>query len=123
MQLLVLDDSDMMRNIIVKTLLAAGLEDDEIHQAANGVQALRLLNSESFDVLLLDIVMDGVDGISVLKEARVLQPKARVIMCSTFSKIETVKELIDIGIHDFVVKPFSAERLKEAVLKQRDFVQ
>jgi len=117
MNILVLDDSDLMRGIIIKTLLEIGLEEDQIHQAENGVQALRMLNSVTFDVLLLDVVMDGVDGIAVLKEAKIHQPTAKVIMCSTFSKSETLKELIKIGIDDFVVKPFDSKRLKESVLK------
>jgi len=117
MNFLVLDDSDLMRGIIVKSLLEIGLKEEQIHQAENGVQALRMLNSVTFDVLLLDVVMDGVDGITVLKEAKLHQPTAKVIMCSTFSKLETLKELIKIGIDDFVVKPFAGKRLKESVQK------
>jgi len=118
MQILVLDDSDTMRDIIVKTLLEIGLEDEQIHQATNGAQAIQMLSETTFSVLILDIVMDGVNGIDVLKAAKTIQPSAKIIMCSTFSKSETVKELIDIGINDFVVKPFDVNRLKEAILKQ-----
>ena len=116
MQVLVLDDSDTMRNILVKQLLAVGLQTDEIEEAKNGAEAIRKLNSNTFDLLLLDIVMDGVDGISVLKQAKTIQPKARVIMVSTFTQSETVKELIGLGIDDFIVKPFSEDRIKETLI-------
>lgn len=113
MQILVLDDSEMMRSILVKQLMAVGVQENEIQQAQNGVEAIRKLNSETFQLLLLDIVMDGVDGIAVLKEAKIRQPNARVIMCSTFSEQETVKELISIGIQDFILKPFSEAKIRE----------
>ena len=117
-QILVLDDSDTMRDIIVKALLEIGFNEEQIHQASNGVQALQMLDAFSFDILLLDLVMDGVNGMDVLKAAKTIQPSAKIIMCSTFSKSETVKELIDIGINDFVVKPFDVNRLKDAIFKQ-----
>ncbi|MDR3590416.1 MAG: response regulator [Negativicutes bacterium] len=117
MQILVLDDSNVMRSILVNHLLTIGLKENEIHEAHNGADALRKLQSQSFDLLLLDIVMDGIDGISVLKEAKKIQPDARVIMCSSFSESDTVKELIDLGINDFIVKPFSEEKLKETLLR------
>lgn len=112
-----LEDSDTMRSILVKNLLAIGLQASEIQQAQNGVEAIRKLNLQKFDLLVLDIIMDGVNGISVLKEAKKNQPDARVIMCSTFSEKETVIELIDIGIDDFVVKPFTEERLRDALMR------
>lgn len=113
MKILVLDDSEMMRKILVKQLLAAGVVADEIQQAHDGVDAIRKINSQTFDLMLLDIVMDGVDGIAVLREAKKSQPNARVIMCSTFSEQETVKELINLGIDDFILKPFSKEKIQE----------
>jgi len=117
MQVLVLDDSDIMRDILVKQLLAVGIQASEIQEARNGAEALRKLNSSIFDLLLLDIVMEGIDGISVLKEAKNSQPAAKVVMCSTFSESETVKNLIDLGIDDFIVKPFSEKRIRETLLR------
>jgi len=117
MQILVLDDSNVMRSILVKYLLLIGLQENEIYEAHNGADAIRKLQVHTFDLLLLDIIMDGIDGISVLKEARSIQPNARVVMCSSFSESETVKELIDLGINDFIIKPFSEEKLKEILLR------
>jgi len=116
-QVLVLDDSEIMRDVLVKNLLQFGLRKDQVYEARNGVEAIRLLNVETFALFILDIVMDGVNGVSVLKEVKKVQPQAKIIMCSTFSKSETVRELIDLGIDDFIVKPFASDRLKETVLR------
>jgi len=115
MQVLVLEDSGIMRKVLVKQLLAMGLQESEIQEAHNGADALRKINSTKFDLLLLDIVMDGIDGVAVLKEAKKLMPDAKVVMCSTFSEKQMVKDLIDIGIDDFVVKPFAEGKLREAL--------
>lgn len=117
MQVLVLDDSEMMRKVLVKHLLAIGLNESEIQEAHNGADALRKINSTKFDLLLLDIVMDGIDGIAVLKEAKNILPGARVVMCSTFSEKQTVRDLIDLGINDFVLKPFVEEKLRDTLLR------
>lgn len=117
MQVLVLDDSGVMRSMLVDHLLAIGLNESEIHEADNGMEAIQKLQLQRFDLLILDIVMEGIDGISVLKEAKLVQPDAKFVMCSSFSDRETVKELIDIGINDFIVKPFSEEKIKEMLLR------
>jgi len=117
LQVLVLDDSDIMRDILVKQLIDVGIQSDEIQEAHNGAEAMRKINSHSFDLLLLDIVMEGIDGISVLKESKKIQPEAKVVMCSTFSESETVRNLIDLGIDDFIVKPFSKKKIKETLLR------
>jgi YesN/AraC family two-component response regulator len=122
MQVLVLDDSGVMREILVRHLLAVGLQADEIQEARNGEEALEKAKTVDFDIMLLDIVMDGIDGISVFKETRISQSRARVIMCSTFSESRAVKELIDMGIDDFIVKPFSEDRLKDALRRNIEAV-
>lgn len=106
-----------MRTILIKQLLAVGVPENDIQSAHNGADALRKLNYNTFDLLLLDIIMDGIDGVAVLKEVKKQQPNARVIMCSTFSERETVKELIDLGIKDFILKPFSEEKIRDVLLK------
>ena len=72
-----MEDSDSMRHIIVKNLIATGLREDEIVESNNGADAIAKINSEVFELLVLDIIMDGIDGIEVFKEARIIQPKAR----------------------------------------------
>lgn len=123
MQVMVLDDSEIMRDILVKQLLAVGVEKNDIQEAHNGAEAIRKLNFIIFDLLMLDIVMEGIDGISVLKEAKKSQPEAKVVMCSTFSEGDTVRDLIDLGIDDFIVKPFSETRIRETLTRVLSTVQ
>ncbi len=115
MKVLVVDDSDIMRKIIVKHLQTLGVEEREISEAGNGAEALRKLNAAKFDMLILDIVMEGIDGVAVFKEAQQLQPKARIVMCSSFSEPGTVIDLVNAGVDDFIVKPFSEARFTETL--------
>jgi len=116
-QILVLDDSNIMRNVLVKCLIEIGFPKAVITEAASGVEAIRLVNSNTFNLVILDIVMDGVDGIAVLKEIKKVQPAAKVVMCSTCSKSKTVRDLIDLGMDDFIVKPYTREKLKETIFR------
>lgn len=115
MRVLVLEDSDIMRKIIIKHLLSLGLQESEVFEANNGAEALRKLHTQAFDLLVLDIVMEGIDGIAVFKEAKEIQPQARIVMCSSYSEPGAVIELVNMGIDDFIVKPFSEERFVETL--------
>jgi two-component system chemotaxis response regulator CheY len=112
---LVVDDSDIMRKIVVKLLRSMGVEESGIVEAASGAEALRKLGARTFDLLILDIVMEGIDGVAVFKKAKELQPKARVVMCSSFGEPGTVIDLVNMGIDDFILKPFSEERFVETI--------
>lgn len=115
MRVLVVDDSDIMRKIVVKLLRSMGVEESGIVEAASGAEALRKLGARTFDLLILDIVMEGIDGVAVFKKAKELQPKARVVMCSSFGEPGTVIDLVNMGIDDFILKPFSEERFVETI--------
>jgi two-component system chemotaxis response regulator CheY len=106
-----------MRKIITKHIMSLGLRESEISEAHNGAEAIRKLNSKTFDLLILDIVMEGIDGVAVFKEAKQIQPNARVVMCSSFSEKNTVIDLINWGIDDFIVKPFSEEKFLETITR------
>jgi two-component system chemotaxis response regulator CheY len=115
LRVLVVDDSDIMRKIVVKLLRSMGVEESGIVEAASGAEALRKLGARTFDLLILDIVMEGIDGVAVFKKAKELQPKARVVMCSSFGEPGTVIDLVNMGIDDFILKPFSEERFVETI--------
>ena len=69
------------------------------------------------DLVLMDITMPEMDGIQALKKIRELDPKASVIMCSAMGQQAMVIESIQSGAKDFIVKPFQADRVLEAVRK------
>ena len=113
--ILIVDDSEMNRAILTDMLQ----EDYRTLEAENGVQAVELIRkySDAIDLVLLDITMPEMDGIESLKAIRAKDPNACVIMCSAMGQQAMVIEAIQSGAKDFIVKPFQAERVLEAVKK------
>ncbi|NLM43533.1 MAG: response regulator [Clostridiales bacterium] len=69
------------------------------------------------DLVIMDITMPEVDGIQAVKEIKKIDPSAKIIMCSAMGQQAMVIEAIQAGAKDFIVKPFQAERIIEAVKK------
>jgi CheY-like chemotaxis protein len=108
-QILIVDDSGFSRAMMVRELTGLGVDASQIRQAGSGAEALAMLTEQTFDLFILDIVMTGIDGITVLKEAKQRQPNAKILMCSGSSAPELVKESVSLGIDGFIVKPYKAE--------------
>lgn len=108
-QILIVDDSGFSRTMMVRELTGLGVDAGQIQQAGSGAEALAKLAEQPFDLFILDIVMTGIDGIAVLKEAKQRQPNAKIVMCSGSSAPELVKESVSLGIDGFIVKPYKAE--------------
>ena len=108
-QILIVDDSGFSRAMMVRELTGLGVDAGQIQQAGSGAEALAKLAEQPFDLFILDIVMTGIDGIAVLKEAKQRQPSAKIVMCSGSSAPELVKESVSLGIDGFIVKPYKAE--------------
>lgn len=113
MQVLVVDDSDIMRNIIIKEL--RNLDLIHIEQASDGIEAIRRISSKNYDLVVLDIAMPKADGLAVLAHIKQVAPQIRVIICSSLNDKETVMKAVRGGIHDFILKPFSVEKLRETL--------
>ena len=88
-----------------------------IGEAADGAQAVAQFQALSPDVCTLDITMPEKDGLEALRDILVLDPAARVVMCSALGQDAKVIESIKAGARDFVVKPFQPGRVLEAVDK------
>lgn len=86
-------------------------------EAENGAKAVEKYTELKPDLVLMDITMPEMDGIQALKKIRELDPKASVIMCSAMGQQAMVIESIQSGAKDFIVKPFQADRVLEAVRK------
>ncbi len=93
----------------------------KVHSVADGREALRELQARSFDLLITDIRMPGMDGISLLKEARTLDPAPHVIVITGHGTIETAVEAIRHGAYDYVLKPFLNEDLVRKVATLTEF--
>ena len=114
-RILIVDDAAFMR-MIIKGILTK--QDFEIAgEASDGEQAVQVYKEVKPDLVTLDITMPKQDGIQALREIRKIDPNACCIMCSAMGQQALVIEAIQAGAKDFVVKPFQADRVIEAVTK------
>ena len=113
--ILVCDDAAFMRMMIKDILTKAGYI--VAGEAENGAKAVEKYNELKPDLVLMDITMLEKDGIEALKEIRSGDPNACVIMCSAMGQQAMVIDAIQSGAKDFIVKPFQADRVLEAVKK------
>jgi two-component system chemotaxis response regulator CheY len=114
-RILVVDDAAFMRKMVTDALTEGGHE--VIGEAGNGTEAVEQYQSLKPDLTTLDITMPEKDGLSALKDIMALDPSAKVIMCSALGQESKVLESIKLGAKDFVVKPFQADRVLDAVGK------
>ena len=114
-KILIVDDAAFMRMMIRDILTKNGYE--VVAEAANGVEAVELYKSHQPDLVTMDITMPEMDGIEAVKQIKAVNPAAKVIMCSAMGQQSMVMDAIKAGANDFIVKPFQADRVLEAVKK------
>ena len=115
---LIVDDSSVMRKIVERALRQAGLDALVVYEAGNGVEGLNLLKANGVDLILSDINMPSMDGLEFLRQIQEqrLAPGIPVVMITTESSEEHVKQAIQAGARGYIRKPFTAEQVKERVL-------
>ncbi|MGB6745331.1 MAG: response regulator [Terracidiphilus sp.] len=115
---LIVDDSSVMRKIVERALRQAGLDPLTVHEAGSGVEGLDVLKLNQVDLILSDINMPSMDGLEFLRQiqAQNLAPGVPVVMITTESSEEHVKQAIEAGARGYIRKPFTAEQVKERVL-------
>ena len=114
-RVLVVDDAAFMRKMVSDALAKGGHE--VVGEAGNGVEAIARFQELKPDLMTLDITMPEKDGLAALAEIVAADPSARVVMCSALGQESKVLEAIKLGAKDFVVKPFQADRVLDAVGK------
>jgi serine phosphatase RsbU (regulator of sigma subunit) len=104
--LLVVDDNEMNRDLLVRRVRRQGYE---AKTAENGRQALEMVGAETFDLVLLDIMMPGMDGYEVLERIKADESlqDLRVIMISAVDDIDSIVRCIELGADDYLPKPFN----------------
>jgi CheY-like chemotaxis protein len=112
-RILIIDDETNIRMMIRMALQHSG---HEVMTAADGLEGLKLFGSgASWDLILLDQRMPGMEGLQVLTEMKKIDPRARVIMITAFGTIDLAIEAMKRGASDFLRKPFTADTLRGAV--------
>ena len=112
---LICDDAAFMRVMIKDILTKNGY--DVAGEAENGLKAVEKYNETKPDLVMMDITMPEMDGIQALKKIKAIDANASVVMCSAMGQQAMVIESIQAGAKDFIVKPFQADRVLEAVKK------
>jgi len=111
-RVLVVDDEQSMRDLLAIMLSQAGYD---VVVADGGEAAIEILKAESFELVVTDLRMRKVDGMSVLKAAKQLSPRTVVLVVTAYASTETAVEAMKLGAYDYVTKPFKLDELKVTV--------
>lgn len=111
-RILVIDDEDIVIRSCERALAAPGRT---IDAARNGAEALARVEGGSYDVLVLDIMMPGIDGMQVLQRVKEAHPDIEVVMVTGLSQIDTAVRSMKLGAFDYLPKPFDPDELKLVV--------
>jgi CheY-like chemotaxis protein len=110
-RLLLVEDVDVIRNLI-RRLLAG--PNREIVEAKDGVQAIGKLK-EKFDLLIVDKNLPGVNGLAVIRHAKSQDPYVNAVLITSYSSDESRKEAEELGVDDYIEKPFNAKTFTERI--------
>ncbi len=114
-KIMLVDDAAFMRMMVKNSLTKNGYEGATFVEAQDGLEAVKKYDEENPDLVIMDITMPNMDGLAALKKIREAHPDAKVIMCTAMGQESMVVEAIKSGARDFVVKPFTAERIAQPV--------
>ena len=117
-RILIIDDEENIRRVTRLTLQAAGYEIGEAVDGERGLEAFA--DGSTWDAVLLDQRMPGMDGLETLRHIKDRQPDARVIMSTAYASIELAVDAMKLGATDFVRKPMTPEILRNAVTAALD---
>jgi len=113
-KILIVDDAEFLRVRLTKMLDAEGFQ---VFQAENGLKAVEVYKQIHPDVILMDVTMPEMDGLTALKEIVGFDSKARVIMLTALGQESVVLEAVKSGARAFIVKPFEHDRVMKAIGK------
>lgn len=113
-KILITDDAAFMRMVIKNALMGLG---HTVVEATNGMEMLEKYKVEQPDLVTLDITMPEMDGLEAIKKLKKIDPKAKVIMVTAMGQQSMVLDAIQNGASDFIVKPFTNDRVVDAVTK------
>jgi DNA-binding NtrC family response regulator len=112
-RLLLIDDEKDFVNILSKRLKRRSIE---VKKAFSGAKAIQALRGQEFDVAVLDLKMEDMDGIEVLKMLKIMDPRLAVIMLTGHGSAEAAEQGIKLGAFDYLTKPCELEELLEKIM-------
>jgi DNA-binding NtrC family response regulator len=111
-KILVVDDELFVRELLLEFLSSEGYE---VSLADSGEKAVKLMQSEPADVVLVDLKMPGIDGIETLRQIKKTAPNTLSIVMTGYPTIDSSIEALRCGAYDYVVKPFKLNDLKSSI--------
>ncbi len=121
LSIVIVDDNDMMRAILRSILRGEAYE--VIGEARNGAQAVEVVERLSPDIVCMDILMPEKNGLEAMAEIRRVMPETEFIMITSSAEPETVQDAIANGASGFIVKPFNAARVLDALKRTAARIQ
>jgi ATP-dependent Lon protease len=116
-QILVVDDEDIARNNLEHILRK---ENYTVVTAASGSEAINMLETSVFDVVITDLKMEKISGIDVLEKSRTKYPDTQVIMITAYAAVDSAIEAIKKGAYHYIAKPFRLEEVRATVKQALD---
>jgi two-component system chemotaxis response regulator CheY len=113
-KILIVDDADFSRGRMLKALDSAGYT---VIEAANGFEAVSRYCTERPDVVLMDVTMPEMDGLSALREIKTFDPEARVVMLTRMGQETIILEALEAGAQDYLVEPYEVDRVLATLTK------
>lgn len=111
-KILIVDDQYGIRILLNEVFQKEGYQ---TFQAANGVQAIEIVNKHSPDLVLLDMKIPGMDGIEILKRLKKIDSEIRVIIMTAYGELDMIQEAKDLGAITHFAKPFDIDEIRQAV--------
>ena len=114
-RVMIVEDAEFMRMIIKDILLIHGHE--VVAEVGDGEEAIQTYFEVKPDIVLMDIIMPDMDGKDALKKILVMDPEAKVVMCSSLGQQAVITESMKIGAMGFIVKPFEPDGMLDVIRK------
>lgn len=113
-RLLIVDDEDALRESLKRVFLRDGYEVDAVSSSED---ALRNIEEKTYDLIVTDIILPGMNGIELLRKLRQRKPDTKVIIITAYASIESAVASMKIGAYDYLVKPIDHSEIKSAIRK------
>lgn len=111
-KILVIDDEDIVLISCKRALLPEGFE---VKTAQNGIEGLKMIEEERFDLVFTDLKMPDIDGIEVLRIIKQRCPETAVIIITGYQTVDSAVKTIKLGAYDYIEKPFTPDEIINAV--------
>lgn len=111
-KILVIDDEDIVLISCKRALLPEGFE---VKTAQNGIEGLKMIEEERFDLVFTDLKMPDIDGIEVLRIIKQRWPETGVIIITGYQTVDSAVKAIKLGAYDYIEKPFTPDGIINAV--------